>query len=252
MNEKKLINFSDKNSVDGHHFLLKNNFSIYTKKFSEVMYENLKEKVSFQIGVKIKKVNRKGDKYELLRQDDKVIETDVLIYAGGFKSSRAILENSKILKPSIGQQDFIKSFDGFILPYLGDMYLNKLDAKKFIIGSTYHDGITDDRYKDHDSQMLCDKFFKFFRDIELKKLGSWTSTRSITPDRRPFFGEIRPNYFVATGLGSNGFTLSPILAFLITKKCKELTCLVHINFQKLMQKDIKKIDLKKPQSPCFC
>ena len=27
------------------------------------------------------------------------------------------------------------------------------------------------------------------------------------------FGEIKPNYFVATGLGSNGFTLSPTLAF---------------------------------------
>ena len=59
LNEKKLINFSDKNFVDGHHFLLKNNFSIYTKKFSEVMYENLKEKVSFQIGVKIKRLTEK-------------------------------------------------------------------------------------------------------------------------------------------------------------------------------------------------
>ena len=131
------------------------------------------------------------------------------------------------------------------------MYLNKLDAKKFIIGSTYHDGITDDRYKDHDSQMLCDKFFKFFRDIELKKLGSWTSTRSITPDRRPFFGEIRPNYFVATGLGSNGFTLSPILAFLITKKTQGVDLFGPHQFSKIDAKRYKKIDLKKPQSPCF-
>jgi glycine/D-amino acid oxidase-like deaminating enzyme len=44
------------------------------------------------------------------------------------------------------------------------------------------------------------------------------SARAITPDRRPLFGELKPNYFVATGLGSNGFTVSPILAFLITKK----------------------------------
>jgi len=240
LNEKKLINSSDKNFVDGHHFLLKNNFSIYTKKFSEVMYKNLKEKVSFQLGVKIKKVNRKADKYELLRQDDKVIQADVVIYAGGFKSSRTILKNSKLLKPSIGQQDFIKSFDGFSLPYLGDMYLNKLDAKKFIIGSTYHDGVTDDRYKEHDSQTLGDKFSNFFRDIELKKLGSWSSIRSITPDRRPLFGVIKPNFFVATGLGSSGFTLAPILAFLITKKIQGVDLFGLYQFSKIDAKRYKK------------
>ena len=149
---------------------------------------------------------------------DKIIKADVVIYAGGFKSSETILENSKILKPSIGQQDYIKSFDNFTLPYLGDMYLNKLNAKKFIIGSTYHDGVTDNRYQDSDSQMLLDKTNKYFSGIELKKLGSWISTRSITPDRRPLFGEIKPNFFVATGLGSSGFTISPFMAFLIAKK----------------------------------
>ena len=182
------------------------------------MYENLKEKVSFQLGVEIKKVNRKAYKYELLRQDDKLIKADVVIYAGGFKSSETILENSKILKPSIGQQDYLKSFNNLNMPILGDLYLNKLNEKKFIIGSTYHDGIVDDRFKDHDSQILSDKFFKHFGDIELKKLGSWISARSITPDRRPLFGEIKPNFFVATGLGSSGFTTSPFMAFLITKK----------------------------------
>ena len=93
-----------------------------------------------------------------------------MIYAGGFKSSTTILENSNLLKPSIGQQDYIKSFDNFILPYLGEMYLNKLNAKKFIIGTTYHDGVTDNRYQDSDSQMLNDKTNKYFSGIELKKL----------------------------------------------------------------------------------
>ena len=221
--------------IDEQHFILKNNFSINTKNFREVMYENLKEKINFQLGVKIKKVNRKADKYEVLIQDGKVIKADVVIYAGGFKSSKTILENSKILKPSIGQQDYIKSFDNFILPYLGDMYLNKLNAKKFIIGSTYHDGVTDNRYQDSDSRMLRDKTNKYFKDIELKKLGSWISTRSITPDRRPLFGEIKPNFFVATGLGSSGFTTSPFMAFLIAKK------IFGIDFFKLNQ--FIKIDL---------
>ena len=40
-----------------------------------------------------------------------IIKADVVIYSGGFKSSESVLENSKILKPSIGQQDYIKSFD---------------------------------------------------------------------------------------------------------------------------------------------
>ena len=183
------------------------------------MYENLKEKkINFHLGVKTKRVNRKADKYEILNQDGMVIKADVVIYTGGFKSSTTILENSKILKPSIGQQNYIKSFDNFILPYLGDLYLNKLNEKKFMIGSTYHDGVTDNRYKDSDSRMLRDKINKYFKGNELKKLGSWTSTRSITPDRRPLFGEIKPNFFVATGLGSSGFTISPFLAFLITQK----------------------------------
>ena len=145
-------------------------------------------------------------------------QADVVLYAGGFKSSTAILENSKILKPSVGQQDYIKSFENFTLPYLGDLYLNKLNAKTFIIGSTYHDGVTDNRYQDSDSQILHDKINKYFRGVELKNLGSWISTRSITPDRRPLFGEIKPNFFIATGLGSSGFSTAPILAFLITQK----------------------------------
>ena len=99
------------------------------------------------------------------------------------------------------------------MPYLGDMYLNKLNAKKFIIGSTYHDGVTDNRFQDSDSQILLDKTNKYFSGIELKKIGSWISTRSITPDRRPLFGEIKPNFFVATGLGSSGFTISPFWHF---------------------------------------
>ena len=44
LSEKKFINFSDNNFVDEQHFLLKNNFSINTKNFREVMYKNLKEK----------------------------------------------------------------------------------------------------------------------------------------------------------------------------------------------------------------
>ena len=204
------------------------------------MYKNLKEKVNFQLGVKIKKVNRKADKFEILRQDDKLIKADVVIYAGGFKSSTTILENSQLLKPSIGQQDYIKSFDGFSLPYLGDIYLNKLDAKTFIIGSTYHDGITTKRYQDSDTQILHDKTNKYFKGIELKKLGSWISTRSISPDRRPFFGEIKPNYFVATGLGSSGFTLSPILAFMITKKIQGIDLFGLNQFSKIDAKRYKK------------
>ena len=235
LSEQKFINFSDKNFVDEEHFILKNNFSINTKNFREVMYENLKEKINFQLGVKIKKVNRKADKYEVLIQDGKVIKADVVIYAGGFKSSKTILENSKILKPSIGQQDYIKSFDNFTLPFLGDMYLNKLNAKKFIIGSTYHDGVTDNRYQGSDSRLLRDKTNKYFSGIELKKLASWISTRSITPDRRPLFGEIKPNFFVATGLGSSGFTTSPFMAFLIAKN------IFGIDFFKLNQ--FIKVDL---------
>ena len=229
LSEKKFINFFDSNFDDKQFFLLKNNFSIHTKKFGEVMFENLKEKINFHLGVKIKRVNRKADKYEVLIQDGMVIKADVVIYAGGFKSSTTILENSKILKPSIGQQDYIKSFDNSILPYLGDMYLNKLNAKKFIIGSTYHDGVTDNRYQDSDSRMLHDKVNKYFKNVELKKLDSWISTRSITPDRRPLLGEIKPNFFVATGLGSSGFTTSPFMAFLIAKK------IFGIDFFKLHQ-----------------
>ena len=63
-----------------------------------------------------------------------------------------------------------------------------------------------------------DKTNKYFSGIELKKIGSWISTRSITPDRRPLFGEIKPNFFVSTGLGSSGFTISPFMAFLVAKK----------------------------------
>ena len=88
-----------------------------------------------------------------------------MIYAGGFKSSESILENSKILKPSIGQQDYIKFFENFTLPYLGDIYLNKLNAKKFIIGSTYHDGVTDNRFQDSDSQILLDKINKYLKAL---------------------------------------------------------------------------------------
>ena len=49
---------------------LKNNFSINTKKFREVMSNYLKENVNFQIGVKIKKIKFKGEKYELLTKMD--------------------------------------------------------------------------------------------------------------------------------------------------------------------------------------
>ena len=174
MNEKKFINFSDKNFDDEQHFILKNNFSIHSKNFREMIYSYLKEKVNFQLGVKIKKINRKNCKYELLSKDDKVTKADVVIYAGGFKSSTAIFENSKILKPSITVSKIILNpLITYLMPYLGEMYLNKLNAKKFIIGSTYHDGVTDNRYQDSDSRMLYDKVNKYFRNFELKKLGSW-------------------------------------------------------------------------------
>ena len=33
------------------------------------MYENLKEKINFKLGIKIKKIKTKAYKYELLKQD---------------------------------------------------------------------------------------------------------------------------------------------------------------------------------------
>jgi glycine/D-amino acid oxidase-like deaminating enzyme len=218
LREKKFVTFSNADFLDEHHFILKNNFSIKTQSFREMISNYLKENVNFQFGVEIKKIKFKAQKYRLFDQDRLITKADAVIYSGGFKSSESVLENSKILKPSIGQQDYIKSFDNFSMPYLGDMYLNKLNAKKFIIGSTYHDGVTDNRFQDSDSQILLDKTNKYFSGIELKKIGSWISTRSITPDRRPLFGEIKPNFFVSTGLGSSGFTISPFMAFLVAKK----------------------------------
>jgi len=240
LSEKKFINFSSTNFVDRHHFLLKNNISIHTKKFREVMYENLKEKVNFQLGSEIKKINYKDGQYKLFCKDKKVIKADVVIYTGGFKSSKAIFENSDLLRPSFGQQDFIKPFSRFSLPFIGDIYLNKCDAKKFIIGSTYHDDVNDNRYQDSDSKILLDKINKYFRDIEIKKIGSWTSTRSISPDRRPLFGSIKPNFFVVTGFGSNGFTLSPLLAFLISKKIQGIDILGLNQFIRINSKRFNK------------
>ena len=87
---------------------------------------------------------------------------------------------------------------------------------------------------------MSDKTNKYFRDIELKKLGSWMSTRSITPARRPLSGELKPNYFVATGRGSNAFTLSPMLAFLITKKIQGIDLFGLNQFSKIDAKRHKK------------
>ena len=174
-----------------------------------------------------------------------MVKADIVIYAGGFKSSKALLENSELLKPSFGQQDFIKQFDHFSLPYLGDIYLNKFDAKQFIVGSTYHDGITHNTFMNSDSKMLLDKINKYFRDIEIKKLGSWTSTRSITPDRRPLFGEIKQNFFTFTGFGSNGFTIAPILGFLISKKILGVDLLGLNQIIKTNTKRFNKVKSKK-------
>ena len=132
---KKFVTFSNADFLDEHHFILKNNFSIKTQSFREMISNYLEENVNFQFGVEIKKIKFKAQKYRLFDQDRLITKADAVIYSGGFKSSESVLENSKILKPSIGQQDYIKSFDNFSMPYLGDMYLNKLNAKKFIIGA---------------------------------------------------------------------------------------------------------------------
>ena len=171
-----------------------------------------------------------------------MIEADIVIYTGGFKSSTTILENSELLRPSFGQQDFIKPFSHLSLPFIGDMYLNKFDAKKFITGSTYHDDVYDNRYQDSDSKILLDKINKYFKDIEIKKIGSWTSTRSISPDRRPLLGSIKPNLFLVTGFGSNGFTLSPLLAFLIAKKIQGVDLLGLNQFIRINSKRFNKIN----------
>ena len=240
LSEKKFINFYDNNFVNGQHFLLKNNFSINTKNLREVMYENLKGKVNFKLGVKIEKINRKCKKYELFHQDGAITKTDIVVYAGGFKSSTTFLENSNLLKPSYGQQDYIEAFSGLSYPYMGKIYVNKINSKKFITGTSYHDGIDDDRYKANDSLIFEKKIKKFFKNIEYKNNGSWSSARSITPDRRPLFGELKPNYFVATGLGSNGFTLAPTLAFLITKKIQGVDLFGINQFSKIDAKKNKK------------
>ena len=174
--------------------------------------------MNFKLGVKIEKINRKGKKYELFHQDGAITKTDIIVYAGGFKSSTTFLENSNLLKPSYGQQDYLEAFSGLSYPYMGKIYVNKINSKKFITGTSYHDGVDDDRYKANDSSIFEKKIKKFFRNIEYKNNGSWSSARSITPDRRPLFGELKPNYFVATGLGSNGFTLSPTVSFFDNKK----------------------------------
>ena len=79
-------------------------------------------------------------------------------------------------------------------------------------------------------------------DIEIKKIGSWTSARSISPDRRPLFGSIKPNFFVVTGFGSNGFTLSPLLAFLISKKIQGIDLLGLNQFIRINSKRFNKIN----------
>ena len=245
LTEKKFIDTADTNFFNQKNFLLKNTFSVHTKSFREMIYSNLKDKVNFQFGSEIEKINFKDEQYELLSKEKKMVKADIVIYAGGFKSSKALLENSELLKPSFGQQDFIKQFDHFSLPYLGDIYLNKFDAKQFIVGSTYHDGITHNTFMNSDSKMLLDKINKYFRDIEIKKLGSWTSTRSITPDRRPLFGEIKQNFFTFTGFGSNGFTIAPILGFLISKKILGVDLLGLNQIIKTNTKRFNKVKSKK-------
>ena len=80
-----------------------------------MIQNKLKKNVKFKFGTEIKKVSRNGERYELFYQDGAITKADVVIYAGGFKSSTAILEEPNILKPSFGQQDYIKSFKNFNL-----------------------------------------------------------------------------------------------------------------------------------------
>ena len=216
--EKKFINFHTHELNGKKTFIFKKNFSIHTKKFKKIIFHNLEQKVSFQFNKEIKKVKRKGDFYKLFDKDGKIIKADILIYTGGFKSSSIVINNLNLLKPSFGQQDYVQSFDNFKSPYLGEIYVNKINSKQFIIGTSYHDGISDDRFKENDSLMLQEKIKQLFPGIDSQKNSSWCSTRSITPDRRALFGQVDSNFYISTGLGSIGFTISPIMAFLVAKK----------------------------------
>ena len=69
LTEKKFIDTADTNFFNQKNFLLKNTFSVHTKSFREMIYSNLKDKVNFQFGSEIEKINFKDEQYELLSKE---------------------------------------------------------------------------------------------------------------------------------------------------------------------------------------
>ena len=80
------------------------------------------------------------------------------------------MENSNLLKPSYGQQDYLEAFSGLSYPYMGKIYVNKINSKKFITGTSYHDGVDDDRYKANDSSIFEKKIKKFLEILNIKTM----------------------------------------------------------------------------------
>ena len=59
LREKKFVTFSNADFLDEHHFILKNNFSIKTQSFREMISNYLEENVNLKFGVEIKRLNLK-------------------------------------------------------------------------------------------------------------------------------------------------------------------------------------------------
>ena len=70
------------------------------------MYENLKGKVNFKLGVKIKRLTERA-KNELFLQDNEVTKTDIIVYAvvlnqaqpfGKFKFIKTLLRTARLFR----------------------------------------------------------------------------------------------------------------------------------------------------------